>query len=176
MSGTFTAVIFTVIGIVFKIVFDWVYRVTNNVDELGYTKTFKRGECEDTITFNPTETIIKLEIDWDRYDPFDPHMEAISKLIELAWSGENGTPMKYLKELEEAESSKNRRIEMNKSIVVNVTKKVDELTRDREKIIEERDSVELKYRRLKKVVRDQNKFIAPLLKEPEEQFHDEPPF
>lgn len=147
MSETFTAVIFIVIGIVFKIVFDWAYRVTNNVGESGYTKTFKRGDCEDTITFNPTETIIKLEIDWDRYDPFDPHMEAITKMIELVWSGDNGTPLRFLKELEESESKKNQRLSIADQEIVNFLKKIIEVE-------DERNDIRSKFDRLKTAIND----------------------
>ena len=161
------ALMWILIGFVIGIFTVSLIRVTPK--EVGYTQTYIRGDCRDTITFNPTETIITIQVDWDRYDPFDPHMGAISNLISIAYQGDDGTPMKYLKECERSEVLKTQqRDDANQTI--------EHLRKERNKIIDERDSIELKYRKLKDIVREQNKFIAPLLDEPEERFHYDPPF
>lgn len=150
MSGTFTAVIFTVIGIVFKIVFDWVYRITNetfNPQEMGYTKVSLRGDCKDEITITPHETIIRLEIDWERYGQHKQEVEAMERLISIAWGGENITPLKYLKHRDE-EYTENLKIwrdyELKEQALQNQLKEVED----------ERDAIRSKFDRLKTAIDD----------------------
>lgn len=136
----------------------------------GYTQTYIRGDCRDTVTFNPTETIITIQVDWNRYGSlFEPHMGAISDLISIAYQGEDGTPLKYLKQIEQSQIERHEQKER-------IDQHIEKLKEKNEILIKERDEIQNTYRALKQYLRDCYNGAKSWLDQTEERFHNEPPF
>lgn len=141
-----------------------------------YTQTYIRGDCRGTITFNPTETIITIQVDWNRYDSFDQHMGAISNLISIAYQGEDGTPLKYLKQIEQSQVDQFEQKDRIDQHIEKLKEKNEILKEKNEILIKERDEIQNTYRGLKQYLRDCYNGAKSWLDQPEERFHDEPPF
>jgi len=136
----------------------------------GYTQTYIRGDCRDTVTFNQNETIITIQVDWNRYGSlFEPHMGAISNLISIAYQGEDGTPLKYLKQIEQSQVDQYEQKDR-------IDHRIEKLIEKNVLLISERDSIQSRYRGLKQYLREFCSGSKSWLDESEERFHDEPPF
>lgn len=134
----------------------------------GYTQTYIRGDCRDTVTFNPTETIITIQVDWNRYGSlFEPHMGAISNLISIAYQGEDGTPLKYLKQIEQSQVDQ---FEQKDRIDQHIEKLRDNLN----KMGEEKNRLREKYDRLIEYLRGEQQIIDSFINEPSKEEKDIP--